>query len=181
MSKREVRRKYCFSGRAERSTEPARREVMKKTLSLKHGCETDVHRFIATGLFFLLLLSFVSCGGDNSGNDTGNSGPPSVTDNSGDFPVTVTADSSSQLYVSWPDVTCGLFALTTDKASRIYRDNANIVPWTSPDPTYYTDSGLLGNTSYCYRVEISMNCQAIIWPSVTSVLISSGTACIATL
>lgn len=158
---------------------------MKIILSQTYHRETDSARSAARGLiakvlFSLLLLILGSCGGQDSG-DPAPTGPPSITDTSGDYAITVRADPSSQIYVSWTGITY-LFCECDQTTTIIYRDGAEIATAPHDFPLYnlyYTDTGLLPNTHYCYRVAVGHVCWCLF--SYTSILSSSGTACIETL
>ena len=124
-----------------------------------------------------LAVGLANCGGGGDSSAPPPAPPTSVTDTSGDFAITVRADSSSQITVTWEDPTASYALQPISKSSTVYRDGVAIATATSPPG--YTDSGLQPSQVYCYKVVVTAVYQAL-WTTYTMGW-SSGTACISTL
>jgi uncharacterized repeat protein (TIGR03806 family) len=96
------------------------------------------------------MLVLAGCSSNDDGDDTPPPPPPAADTTPPTVPagVTVTAQSPTQILVSW---TASTDAGTGVAGYRVYRDGG-ATPLASVTATSYTDNGVLANSSYLYTV-----------------------------
>ena len=110
---------------------------------------TPVARLAAVLVFQVIGLSLVACSGGN-GPGSPNPPPPTPDTTAPSVPagVTATAQSTTQILVTW---TASTDAGTGVAGYRVFRD-AGATPIATVTATSYTDNGLTASTSYSYTV-----------------------------
>lgn len=127
-----------------------------------------------------LLLVAAGCEGGEDAGDPGGPTNSETTDSSGDIAITVRAESSSAITVSWENPMARYSQAPESYHSTIYRNGTAVV--SSTTAFSHLDTGLPPETTFCYRVEV-----IAVYPSFPIPIWyqtygwSSGTACIATL